>query len=128
MVVARIESFILKKGLKDALKRAVAYSKAGADAILIHSKSNNPGEIFKFSKEFRKSNFYRPLIAVPSSYSKTKEKELINNGFKVVIYANQLLRATYPSVINVAKSILKNQRSYEVESKITSIKKIISLV
>ena len=128
MVVARIESFILKKGLKDALKRASAYSKAGADAILIHSKLNNPKEIFKFAKEFKKSNFYKPLIAVPSSYSKTREKELIKNGFKVVIYANQLLRATYPAVINTAKSILKNQRSYEVESKIISIKKIISLV
>ena len=128
MVVARIESFILNKGLKDSLKRAVAYSKAGADAILIHSKSNSPSERFKFAKEFKKSKFYKPLIAVPSSYSKTKEGDLIKNGFKVVIYANQLIRATYPAVLNTAKSILKNQRSYEVESKITSIKNIISLV
>ena len=128
MVVARIESFILNKGLKDSLKRAVAYSKAGADAILIHSKSNSPSEIFKFAKEFKKSKFYKPLIAVPSSYSKTKEGDLIKNGFKVVIYANQLIRATYPAVLNAAKSILKNQRSYEIESEITSIKNIISLV
>ncbi len=128
MVVARIESFILNKGLNDSLKRAVAYSKAGADAILIHSKSNGPSEIFKFAKEFKKTKFYKPLIAVPSSYSKTKERDLIKNGFKVVIYANQLIRAAYPAVLNAAKSILKNQRSYEVESKITSIKDIISLV
>ena len=38
MVIARIESFIVGKGLQDALKRAEVYSKAGADAILIHSK------------------------------------------------------------------------------------------
>lgn len=128
MIVARVESFILNKGLNDALKRAENYSKAGADAILIHSKADNPNEIFKFSKIFRKSKYYKPLIAVPSSYSKTYEKSLITNGFSLVIYANQLMRATYPAVIDVAKSILKNQRSFEVEKKITPIKKIISLV
>ncbi len=128
MIVARVESFILNKGLNDALKRAENYSKAGADAILIHSKADNPNEIFKFSKIFRKSKYYKPLIAVPSSYSKTYEKSLIANGFSLVIYANQLMRATYPAVIDVAKSILKNQRSFEVEKKITPIKKIISLV
>ena len=41
-IIARIESYILGKNLKDAIKRAEAYSKAGADAILIHSKENNP--------------------------------------------------------------------------------------
>ena len=55
--------------------------------------------------KFKKSKFYKPLIAVPSSYSKTKEGDLIKNGFKVVIYANQLIRATYPAVLNTAKSI-----------------------
>tara|TARA_B100000123_G_C25735954_1_gene431534 strand:- start:1039 stop:2355 length:1317 start_codon:yes stop_codon:yes gene_type:complete len=128
MVVARVESFILGKGLKDALKRSIAYSKAGADAILIHSKSDNPKEIFRFAKEFRKSKFFKPLIAVPSSYSKTREKELIKNGFSVVIYANQLLRATYPALLKTAKSILMNERSYDTEKDITPIKKIISLL
>ena len=69
-VVARIESFILGKGLKDAIRRAEAYSRAGADAILIHSKEKNPKEIFSFSKVFRKSKFFKPMIAVPSTYSK----------------------------------------------------------
>ena len=128
MIVARVESFILNKGLNDALNRAENYSKAGADAILIHSKADNPNEIFKFSKIFKKSKYYKPLIAVPSSYSKTYEKSLITNGFSLVIYANQLMRATYPAVIDVAKSILKNQRSFVVEKKITPIKKIISVV
>ena len=120
MVVARVESFILGKGLKDALKRSIAYSKAGADAILIHSKSDNPKEIFRFAKEFRKSKFFKPLIAVPSSYSKTREKELIKNGFSVVIYANQLLRATYPALLKTAKSILMNERSYDTEKRYNS--------
>ena len=114
-IVARIESFILNRGLKDALHRAEEYSKAGADAILIHSKEKTPKEIFSFSKIFSKSKFYKPLIAVPSTYSKTYEHELVKNNFKIVIYANHFLRAIQPVVVNVAKTILKNQRSFEAE-------------
>ena len=128
LVIARIESFILGKGLKDALKRAETYSKAGADAILIHSKEKTPKEIFSFSRIFKKSKHYVPLVAVPSTYSKVYEKELIKNGFKIVIYANHLLRAAFPAMENAAKEILKNKRSYEIENKIISIKKIINLI
>ncbi len=127
-IVARIESFILKKGLKDALKRGVKYVDAGADAILIHSKEKNPKEIFDFSKKFKKLKPDCPLIAVPSTYSKVKEIELIKNGFQIVIYANHMLRAAYPAMINVAKKILKNERSLEIEKKITPIKEIINLI
>jgi len=102
MVIARIESFILGKGLNDSLKRAEIYSKAGADAILIHSKENTPKEIFSFAKKFKKSENFIPLVSVPSTYSKVYEKDLIKNGFKVVIYANQLLRAAYPAMENTA--------------------------
>ena len=128
LIVARIESFILGRDLNDALKRAENYSKAGADLILIHSKIDNPKEIFSFSRRFIKSKFFKPLIAVPSTYSKVQEKQLINNGFKIVIYANHLLRAAYPAMENVALSILKNSRSYEAEKKIISIKKILNII
>ena len=128
MVIARIESFILGKGLKDALNRAEIYSKAGADAILIHSKEKTPKEIFSFAREFKKSKNFKPLVSVPSTYSKVYEKELIKNGFKLVIYANQLLRAAYPAMQNTAKTILKNQRAFEADKKIISIKEIITLI
>ncbi len=128
MVIARIESFILGKGLKDALKRAEIYSRAGADAILIHSKEKTTKEIFSFAKEFKKSKYFIPLVSVPSTYSKVYEKDLIKNGFKLVIYANQLLRAAYPSMQNVAKTILKNSRAFEADKKIIPIKEIISLI
>ncbi len=128
MVIARIESFILGKGLNDALKRAEIYSKAGADAILIHSKNKKPNEIFSFAKKFNLTKYKLPLVAVPSSYSTVKEKDLIDNGFKVVIYANQLLRAAFPAMQNVAKNILKNTRSHEIEKKIVPINEIINLV
>jgi len=128
MIIARIESLILEKGIKDALKRAYSYSKAGADAILIHSKEKNPKEIFKFSKIFLKSNFKIPLVAVPSTYSRTYEKTLFSNGFKIVIYANHLLRASYKSMLDTSKKILRYRRGYESEKNITSIKDIISLI
>ena len=128
LVIARIESFIVGKNLRDAINRAEIYSKAGADAILIHSKEKNPSEIFSFSKAFRKIKPNIPLIAVPSTYSSVKEKELIKNGFQIVIYANHMLRAAYPSMLNVGKNILKNGRSFEIEKKITPIKDIIRLI
>ena len=128
MVIARIESFIVGKGLKDALYRAEIYSKAGADAILIHSKEKTPIEIFSFAKEFRKSKNFIPLVSVPSTYSKVYEKDLIRNGFKLVIYANQLLRSAYPAMQNTAKTILKNKRAFEADKKIIPIKEIINLI
>ena len=128
MVIARIESFIVGKGLKDAINRAEIYSKAGADAILIHSKEKTPAEIFSFARKFKKSKNFIPLVSVPSTYSKVYEKDLIKNGFKLVIYANQLLRSAYPAMQNTAKTILKNRRAFEADKKIIPIKEIINLI
>ena len=127
LIVARIESLILGKGVKDALRRAIDYSKNGADLILIHSKDKTPNEIFKFANLFSKSKFFKPLIAVPSSYSKTYERDLSKNNINIVIYANQLLRSSYLAMKKTALSILKNQRSFESEKNITSVKEIINL-
>ena len=82
--------------------------------ILIHSKDKNPKDVFKFSKMFKKSKYFKPLIAVPSSYSKTFEKELIKNNISVVIYANQLLRSSYLAMKKTALSV-KNKRSFRSE-------------
>ncbi len=128
LAIARIESFILGKGINDAIKRAEIYSKSGADAILIHSKKKNAKEIFSFARKFKNNKYFIPMVSVPSTYSKVFEKDLIKNGFKVVIYANHLLRAAYPAMEFAAKSILKNKRSYEIEKKIISINKIINLI
>lgn len=128
LVIARIESFIVGKNLRDAINRAEIYSKAGADGILIHSKDKSPKEIFSFAKNFKKNKFFIPMVAVPSTYSKVYEKQLIKNGFKMVIYANQLLRAAYPAMEMVAKKILEKERSFEIEKKIIPISKIINLI
>jgi len=128
MIIARIESLILGKSIKDALYRAEKYSAAGADAIVIHSKEKTPKEIFQFAKLFKKSKFYKPMIAIPSTYSKTYEKELIKHDFKIVIYANHLLRASYKAMHETAEKILINKRTFEIEKNITPINEIISLI
>jgi len=127
LIFARVESLILGKGMVDALRRAKAYRKAGADVILIHSKEKTPNEIFEFSRKFRKIVNNPILACVPSTYSKTTEAMLVKNNFQVVIYANQLLRTIYPAMIKTAKSILKNKRSFEAEKEIENISNIISL-
>ena len=128
LIGARIESFILGKGLDDAIKRAKFYSISGADLILIHSKEKNPKEIFAFAKIFKKMSEFKPMVCVPSTYSATKESELIKNGFKIVIYANHMLRASYPGMRSAAETILKNKRALELEEKISSVKEIINLI
>ena len=128
MIIARIESLILGKGINDAIKRAQKYVEAGVDGIMIHSKSSEAKEIFEFSKKFRRSFKNIPLVSVPSSYNKVHENELIDNGFNVVIYANQMLRAAYPAMLNVANKILKHGRSKEIDKNLISIKEILELI
>ena len=128
LIIARIESFILGKSLRDALTRAEAYSKAGADAILIHSKEKNPKQIFDFAKKFSKSRYYKPMVCVPSTYSHVHEKKLIKKGFKIVIYANHMMRSSYPSMLHNAKKILQAKKSSSIEKKISSVKDMIELI
>ena len=128
MIIARIESLILNKGMRDATERAKKYVEAGADAIMIHSKSNSPKEIFEFSKKFRKNFKNIPLVSVPTSYNKVSENELAKNGFNVVIYANQMLRAAYPAMQSAASKILKYGRSKEIDKQLISIEKILELI
>jgi phosphoenolpyruvate phosphomutase len=128
MIIARIESFILGDTLKDALKRADAYVLAGADGVMIHSRDKSGNDIKSFCLEFRKKNVTTPIVVVPSSYNHIKEDEFIKWGANIVIYANHLLRASFPSMQNVAKTILKNKRSSELDNTCMSIKEILELI
>ena len=128
MIIARIESFILNNGLDDAIERAKAYIEAGADGIMIHSKSKSPDEIFSFSNEYQKFDKKVPLVAVPSTYNYMTEKDLNDNGVDIVIYANHLLRSAYPSMVSTAESILENKRSYEANDKCLPIKQVLELI
>ena len=104
------------------------YNDAGCDAFLIHSKSKNKEEIISFSKKYKKFKKKVPLVVVPSTYNRVREKELIEAGVDLVIYANHLLRSSYPAMVNTAESILKNKRSYEASKKCLPIKKVLELI
>jgi phosphoenolpyruvate phosphomutase len=129
MIIARIESLILNQGMDDAFERAKSYISAGADGIMIHSCKSTFYEIKKFAQLYNKLKDRKPLVVVPSSYAEVKEEELIENGVSIVIYANHLLRAAYPAMVNAAKSILENNRCKEVsDNYCMKIKDIISLI
>lgn len=128
MIIARIESLILKAGMEDALTRAKAYIDAGTDGIMIHSRETTADEIMVFCKQYAKFDNRVPLVVVPSTYSQTTEEELAAVGVRIVIYANQLLRSAYPAMVETAKGILRYGRAAEVEERLMPIKDIISLI
>ena len=128
MVIARIESLILNQGMEDALTRAFAYVDAGADGIMIHSRQKTPDEVFSFCQQFRERGGHAPIIVVPTSYAATTETQLQAAGANLVIYANHLMRAAYPSMGKTARSILENERALEADKLCMSIREILEVI
>ena len=128
MIIARIESLILEKGIADALQRAYAYVAAGADGIMIHSRQKTPDEIFAFCDAFRQKDKNTPIVVVPTSYHSVLEEQLAAHGINIVIYANQLTRSAFPAMQETAASILKHHRAKEADAQLMSIKDIITLI
>ena len=128
MICARIESLILERGMEDALERATAFVKAGADAIMIHSRKKDPAEIFEFVEKFRAVDPVTPIVVVPTSFNTVTEDEFKKRGVNVVIYANQLTRSGFPAMQNAARMILENHRAKEADDICMSIKEIITLI
>lgn len=128
MIIARIESLILGKGVNDAIERAKAFLAAGADGIMIHSRSKKPDEVFEFCDRYNKLENRKTLVAVPTSYNQVTEEELQAHGVNIVIYANHLLRSAYPAMVNTAKSILEHHRSGECDKTLLPISEILELI
>ncbi len=128
MICARIESLILERGMEDALERAFAFTKAGADAIMIHSRKKDPAEIFEFVEKFRAEDGRTPIVVVPTSFNTVTEEEFKERGVNIVIYANQLTRTGFPAMQNAARTILENHRAKECDDICMSIKDIITLI
>ncbi len=128
MIIARIESLILEKGMDDALVRAKAFVAAGADGIMIHSRKKEPDEILEFCDKFRESDRRTPIVVVPSSFNTITEAELAEHGVNIVIYANQLTRSAFPAMQQTAEDILKYHRAKEVDDRLMPIKQIITLI
>ncbi len=128
MVIARIESLILDKGMEDAVTRAKAYLDAGADGIMIHSRRKSPAEILEFCARHRELPNRKVLVVVPSTYNTITEDELVAAGVNIVIYANHLLRSAYPAMVQTANSILEHGRSAECDERLLPISEILRLI
>ena len=128
MIIARIESLILEKGMEDALFRARAYVAAGADGIMIHSRRKEPEEIFEFCDRFRELDTHTPLVVVPTSFNSVTEDEFTQHGVNIVIYANQLTRSAFPAMKSTAEAILRNHRAFEIDAGLMPFQEIITLI
>lgn len=128
MIIARIESLILERGMDDALTRAFSYTAAGADGIMIHSRKKDPSEIFEFVEKFRAKDKYTPIVVVPTSFNTVTEAEFAARGVNIVIYANQLTRSGILAMQKAAKTILQHHRAKEADDMCMSIKEILTLI
>lgn len=128
MICARIESLILEQGMEDALTRAFAFSEAGADAIMIHSRKKDPSEIQEFIERFRAKDKTTPIVLVPTSFNSVTEEEWKARGANIIIYANQLMRAEVPAMQKAAEVILEHHRAKECDAMLMPFKDIIRLI
>ncbi len=128
MIIARIESLILERGMEDALKRASAFVEAGADGIMIHSRRREPEEIFTFVERFRRTDPGTPLVVVPTSFHAVTEEEFRRRGVNIVIYANQLMRSQVPAMRRAAESILRHHRALEADGELMPFGEIIRMI
>ena len=124
LIIARVEALIAGLGVSEARKRADAYEKAGADAILIHSKKNTPDEIFEFCDTW---DGKIPIIVIPTSYPNVTLDELQNHKVKMVIYANQSLRASHWAMAEYLGKLSTAKSLSDVETKMTTMEDIFHL-
>lgn len=124
MIIARIEALIAQQGMDEALKRAEAYEKAGADAILIHSKQKTPDEIFHFCDKYQGD---LPVIAIPTSYPDVTLQELEKHKIKMVIYANQTLRVAYQAMKDLLSQINSKDNLADISTNMSSMEEIFEL-
>ncbi len=124
VIIARIEALISGMGIEQALKRAYAYEKAGADLILIHSKKITPEEIFEFSDSWKGST---PLVVIPTTYYSVNIDELIEHKIKMVIYANQTLRAAHFALSKLLKQMASADNMSQFQNQMSSMDDIFKL-
>ncbi|MCM3288712.1 phosphoenolpyruvate mutase [Paenibacillus sp. MER 180] len=123
-VVARVEAFIAGLGLKEALTRAEAYRRAGADAILMHSKRSDISEIEAFMNEWADRH---PVIIVPTKYYSTPTQRFREMGVHAVIWANHNLRASIDAMQRVSQKIYQDSSIAEAESSVASLDEVFRL-
>ncbi|OGO20413.1 MAG: phosphoenolpyruvate phosphomutase, partial [Chloroflexi bacterium RBG_16_48_8] len=125
MVIARVEALIAGWGKEETLKRAHRYVEAGADCILIHSKATTPEEIVEVVNAWELET---PLVLIPTTYPTLVEKDIRElKKVKLVIYANQTLRASVQAIENVLQEIKTSQGIHTVSPKIAPVSRIFEL-
>jgi phosphoenolpyruvate phosphomutase len=128
MIIARLESLIAGFSVSDALERAAAYVQAGADGVMIHSREKSGADIREFCEGFHAEYAQVPIVLVPTTYNQFTENELASWGARIIIYANHMLRSSYPAMERTARLILENGRSLEADSLCMPIKDILELI
>ncbi|WP_026123541.1 isocitrate lyase/phosphoenolpyruvate mutase family protein [Nocardiopsis chromatogenes] len=124
LLIARTEALIAGQGVPEALERARAYAAAGADAVLVHSKSTRPDDILEFGARWDGGV---PLVAVPTTYGQVHERELFDAGYRIVIYANHGLRAAVSGVTSTLAALAASGRARDVEDGIATMPELFEL-
>jgi phosphoenolpyruvate phosphomutase len=123
-VVARTEAFVVGRGVGEALERADAFYRAGADAVLVHSKIATSDEIVAFMAQWHKEC---PVVIVPTKYYSTPTKVFEDAGVRMVIWANHLLRASITAMQQTAAMIYRENTLMSVEKEVATVKEIFRL-
>ena len=124
LIIARVEALISGAGMNEALKRATAYENAGADAILIHSKQKTPDEIFEFADSWKGSV---PIVVVPTTYDSVKISELSLHNIKMIIFANQTLRASHLAMTKLLREMVDTEHISTIEQELSTMQDIFNL-
>jgi phosphonopyruvate hydrolase len=125
VVIARVEALIAGLGRQEAIKRAMAYEEAGADAILIHSKQRTPDEITDFIGAWSGK---LPLALVPTAYPQLTEKEIAAlKKVRIVIYGNHAIRAAVGAMDLIFREIRRDGGIQNIDRRLPSVKDILDL-
>ncbi|MBL8743839.1 MAG: isocitrate lyase/phosphoenolpyruvate mutase family protein [Myxococcales bacterium] len=125
VVIARTEALIAGWGMEEALMRGRAYAEAGADMVLIHSKSKTPDEVLTFAKLWDRPT---PLVCVPTIYKDTKVEDLHKAGFKLIIFANHAVRSAIKAMTETLQTLKKEMFTGSVEDKVVPLTRVYQLV
>lgn len=123
-VVARTEALICGLSVDEALERCHRYVDAGADAVLVHSKSRTNAQVLQFLQRWQRR---RPVVVVPTTYPDWHVDDAARAGVSVVVYANQGLRATVSSLRDTYRSIVERGDSTALEASMAPVSDIFSL-
>jgi phosphoenolpyruvate phosphomutase len=125
VVIARTEALIAGLGEEEALRRASAYARAGADLVFVHSKAKSPGEIESF---VRRWDGARPLVLVPTAFPEMNEGRIRASGkVGMVIYGNHGIRASVAAMQAVFRQVATDGGIQGVQDKIASVDEIFRL-